>query len=428
MTKELLVFIGGVFCGYLRQNDIGQRSFTYDAGYAGPALSLSMPPSNKPYGQKQVDAFLLGLLPDNEDVRRSVAQRVGGSPNNPLTLLERMGLDCPGAVQICLPEEAGLIGSRGEELVPLNEGDIAERLRPESEREVDTWYAADEERWSLGGNQEKFALRWQDGRWYECWGSAATTHIFKPGVRGMRLEALNEYACMKLSALCGLPSEEVEYRLFCDVPAVIATRYDRMVEGQVVRRLHQEDACQALSVIPSLKYAQDGGPNTQDLLGLMRRLSNPQQSIEAFTRALFWNYALGAPDAHAKNYSIVHLPNGDDVLAPLYDIATILPYERHRQEMAGTERPKPIRLAMSIGGENRVGMLERKHLERYADAAGLDRAWCVDLMATLCIAVIEHLPDAFAEVRGLPGAELMEERFTERLVPHCKHTVLALGE
>ena len=427
MSKHLLVFLSGDLCGHLYQDDSGKRTFTYEEGYEGPILSLSMPEKGKPYGPKQVDAFLFGLLPDKEEVRLDVAHHTGGSPNNPFTLLEYMGLDCPGAIQICPEDEAHLIGERGAELVPVSDEDIAARLRPESGRDADTWYSFDEERWSLGGNQQKFALRWKDGRWYACLGSAATTHIFKPGVSGMRYEALDEYVCMKLSTLCGIESEEVDYQLFCGEPAIIATRYDRIVLGDEVRRLHQEDICQALSVMPMLKYAQDGGPSTPKILALLRGLTNPKKETERFTQMLFWNYVLAAPDAHGKNYSVLHLPQGRSRLAPLYDVATILPYDRRPQQTrVGSSRFKPVRLAMSIGGENRVGLLQAKHIRAYADDANLDPQWCVDLMGTLCVEATRHLHEAFADVQGIPGAEELEERLTPRLQRHCRQIIAAL--
>ena len=47
--------------------------------------------------------------------------------------------------------------------------------------------------------------------------------------------------------------------------------------------------------------------------------------VRRFADALAWNWIIGGTDAHAKNYSL--LLSGSDVrLAPLYDIASALPY------------------------------------------------------------------------------------------------------
>ena len=51
-----------------------------------------------------------------------------------------------------------------------------------------------------------------------------------------------------------------------------------------------------------------------------------------FADALIWNWIVGGTDAHAKNYSL--LLSADQVrLAPLYDIASGLPYGTHEKKL-----------------------------------------------------------------------------------------------
>lgn len=153
-----------------------------------------------------------------------------------------------------------------------------------------------EESWSLGGNQGKFALGLHDGIWCECQGSARTTHIFKNGVIGFKFQALNEYICMATSKRCGVATSDVEYRLFEDEPALIVTRYDRArrSNGNVVR-LHQEDFCQALEIMPNQKYTSDGGPTTRDALALLCSTNRAHFNLLVFTQILFFNCLIGAP-------------------------------------------------------------------------------------------------------------------------------------
>ena len=412
---ELSVFIVGAYAGVLAQDDAGAHSFTYDAAYDGPPLSLSMPLGNRTYRTRIVDAYLLGLLPDDERVRREAGRRFGVSGNNPFALLSHMGLDCPGAVQFC-PHGMEQLLDRPEELEPLSEEQIAERLAPSSNRQEDTWFRT-AERWSLGGNQSKFALRLADGVWYECHGAAATTHILKPGIEGMRLEALDEYLTMRIARACGIPSEQVDYRLFCGVPAIVVTRYDRRMTPVGVARVHQEDLCQAMSVTPDRKYAEDGGPSTPDALRVLGMASDPRRSVRAFAAMLFFNYLMGAPDAHAKNYSLLHLDEGRCVLAPLYDAASGLPYELS----AG----RPLRMAMSIGGENRLGFVRREHVERFAAMAGMEPEACVNLMANLCDRIVDSSAKIVSEAgsSGFEGLDELAERLLPKLESHCRRTL-----
>ena len=417
-ARSLTVFIAGVRAGTLTQDDSGARSFSYDPAYDGPPLSLSMPVGNQTYRTRTVDAYLLGLLPDDERVRREAGRRFGVSGNNPFALLSHMGLDCPGAVQFCPRGEERVI-QRPEELVPLSEEQIAQRLAPPSGSQADTWFRT-EEHWSLGGNQSKFALRLVDGSWYECRGAAATTHILKPGIEGMRLEALDEFLTMRVAQACGLPTERVEYREFCGVPAIVATRYDRLATSAGIARIHQEDLCQALSVTPGKKYAEDGGPSTPDVLDVLRLTSMPQDAVRTFAAMLFFNYLMGAPDAHAKNYSLLHLDAGRCVLAPLYDVASGLPYD-----LSGG---RPLRMAMSIGGENRLGFVGREHIERFASMARIESEACINLMANLCMRIVANSARVVDEVasREVSGVDEIAERLLPRLESHCRRTLQQL--
>ena len=206
------------------------------------------------------------------------------SANNPVTLLAHIGLDCPGAVQLCLPDRMDEALSRDDDRRELTDHEVARRLKAVREEPEVSWMGL-EERWSLGGNQGKFALAGEDGRWFECRGAAPTTHILKNGVVGFRLQALNEYVCMRTAERCGVAVAHVDYRLFEDEPALIVERYDRVRDaaGKVVR-LHQEDLCQALSVMPDSKYAEDGGPAARDVLRLLAQ-TDTASSTCCFSRS-----------------------------------------------------------------------------------------------------------------------------------------------
>lgn len=118
--------------------------------------------------------------------------------------------------------------------------------------------------------------------------------------------------------MCGLQVSNVSYEVFDDVPTIVVERYDREVLAPgVVTRLHQEDLCQALGYKPSKKYK----PTASEVLQLLARDTTRQSTLD-FAAALFFNYLVGATDAHAKNYSLMHLAGSSFFLAPLYDIAS----------------------------------------------------------------------------------------------------------
>lgn len=420
--KRLSVYIAGKRAGSITQEQDGSLLFAYDANYAGVPLSLSMPVSNRVYGNKVVRPYLMGLLPDSAEVRRSLGREFGVSGENPFALLQHVGLDCPGAIQIYRESRDGEVPARSGSLTPLSDADIASRLAEMRANSGEKW-EVEKERWSLGGQQSKFALRLEGNRWYRCGGEEATTHIFKPGIPDLRLEALNELICLKLASACEIPAVRATYHLFENEPAIVIERYDRVrnAEGNVVR-LHQEDLCQALGILPQNKYAQDGGPSANDVIRTLKKTGGPsRENLRSFTKMLLFNYLIAAPDAHAKNYSVL-IDRHDAYLAPLYDVASMLPY---------TRRPGSIRLAMGIAGENRVAMLSVRRLSAFAEANGLGECGLggdalADTLANLAELIPSKLEEVVDGLSGVPGIDELGSRLVPAVSDLCSRSVARL--
>lgn len=418
MTQRTLeVIIAGQRAGTLSQTQDGLLSFAYKPDYNGPPLSVSMRVANRIYTDKQVRPFLFGLLPDDHAIRRSLGAEFGVSGNNPFELLGHVGLDCPGAIQICHENDVDSVLARAESLEPIDEDGIALRLK-QGRLQADAAWIDPHEHWSLGGQQSKFALRFENGTWNRCLGSAATTHIFKGGIRHLEMQALNEYLCMELAKSCGIPAAGVTFREYCGEPAIVIERYDRIrgANGAVVR-LHQEDFCQALGVLPENKYPENGGPGATEIIGILKTTGNTAASnIALFVEMLFFNYLIAAPDAHAKNYSLLFGPAGEAVLAPLYDVASMLPYVRPRERM---------RVAMSIGGKNRVGRVGANAIARLVETNALDdfgigAKACKRLMTELAGTIPVKLKALFNESADIPGVLELEERMMPHVASLCE--------
>ena len=427
MTRaELDVFIAGEHAGTLSQEDSGALLYRYLREYRGVPLSSAMPLSTREYRDKVVLPYLWGLLPEDIATRKRVATEASISYNNPFALLGVIGLDCPGAVQFCKQGEKAM---REEHLIPISESDIAHRL---SRARIDNsgWIAANEH-WSLGGQQSKFALRKQNNEWFVCEGAAATTHIFKSGVRGLSHQALNEYVCMQVARECGINVAKTEYYEFegerGTEPAIVIERYDRVVSDKNVSRLHQEDFCQALGCLPDNKYTMYGGPGAADILKFLTSTgSAAQTNVANFLQILFFNYLFAATDAHAKNYSLLLSPNGDHRLAPMYDVASIAPYIE-----PGQWKNKPPKLAMSIGGENRIGYLSSKHLSKMTEQCeledvGITADGCVNLIAHYAEIIPKKLAavfDALGKTSAATESKELRAHLEEPIVRLCAETI-----
>lgn len=361
-------------------------------------LSLSLPTSTETITGAPVEIFLEGLLPDDAVARRAVARVHGADPDDVLSLLAAVGKDCPGAVQLCLPDEVGQTAARTGGLTPVSDSDIEMRLAT-LRTDRDASWTMPGEHWSLGGSQQKFALRCRDDQWFEATGSEPTSHIVKPGIYALRAQAMVEHVSMRAAVRCGVPAAQTEYSSFKSEDAIVITRFDRAPTGEPggLRRLHQEDLCQALGVRE--KYESEGGPDAGTVVRLLRETSSTARAAAAnvsrFVDGLVYNTVIAAPDAHARNYSV--LLQGDDVeLAPLFDIATGLAYD----PPAGGSRA----LSMSIAGQLDPARVTPETWKKFCEAVSVDEAVVLDKVREVAEVAPGAMAEALAEIDDWDGA------------------------
>lgn len=413
--RHLEVFVAGKHAGELRMSPQGALSFIYDSSYDGPDLSVALPFSSVPHSGKTVYAWFDNLLPDDPQVRLGMAAEAKSSTGL-FPLLQHFGLDLPGAVQAVAPDNLASLYQREEGYVQLTRSQVAERLAriaaAEDEHRARAWAQSDEH-WSLGGMQTKLALREWDGRWHECLGASASNVIVKPGAWGLHQQALVECVTMDLARRCGLPSASVKIESFDGMPALVAQRYDRFTSPDTgaITRIHQEDFCQATGTVSTCKYAADGGPSALDLMEILNAAEG--NSRGRFVDALLFNYLTASTDAHAKNYSILHPEGRRFLLAPLYDLASAAPY---------LKKGKTYHLAMSVGGENRLGWLRKSTLSRFAQANDLELPALTTRIDELAEAIKQNLETSLNAYSQCEGIDELAETLIPRLTALCTAT------
>ena len=388
MGKALSVFLKNKYAGRI-STDSGNITFKYDSRYNDVPLSMSMPVSNQEYSQRYIIPWLDGVVSSDTAQRRSLQRRYDLEKSNPIDILTKDGLECAGAVQFTKLGEEDRINTSHIELI--NRRYIANLTLIDSppgmystscSYRTDPW-AAPGMHWSLSGCQGKGVYVKANCDWYAPFDAAVTTHIIKPGVVGFTGEAFTETWTMKLAQLCGIAAANVEYSFFDGYPAIIVERFDRKDE----HRIHQEDFCQLLHYGVDKKYSDQGGPSTIDMLKAINDYTDKykEYSLVEFTKQLFFNYLTLSTDGHAQNYSMQILDDGAK-LAPMYDCATYAPYYTDNSN---------LRLAMSIGGENRKGRLGIKNIKKYAAAAGLNEVVAYDIMMNLINEIFIQMEDAY---------------------------------
>jgi serine/threonine-protein kinase HipA len=268
-----------------------------------------------------------------------------------------------------------------------------------------------DEHWSLAGQQEKFALARIKGSWYEAHGSAATTHIIKPGIKVLHHQALVEHATMAAAARLGVDVAGSELLRFGDQWAIVVRRFDRVADaGGNIIRVHQEDFAQALGRLPERKYESRGGPGLADMVRLLRRQSTGlADDMLALADFLVVNLVAGAPDGHAKNISMLYTP-GRRWVAPLYDLATGLAYASEAVDRS---------VAVSVGGERQPAKIYRKQWDKAARTLGLGAEQLRQRVRSLATGFPVAFADVLEELREAPGAGEVAERAVPALQAHC---------
>src|ERR1700730_12367817 len=311
MTNHLIAFAEGLTMGTVTYGKNGRLAFAYSGEWlASPTaypLSVSIPLATGRQGQSKIEPFLWGLLPDNEIVLGQWARKFHVSPRNAFGLIANVGEDCAGAVQFVRPERLDAVRSGApREVQWLDEAGVADRLRALRQDQSAWRLPRDTGQFSLAGAQPKTALLRQNGRWGIPSGRLPTTHILKPPTGHFDGHAENEHICLMLARSLGLPAAQSKVMRFGEEIAIVIERYDRQRKGNDIIRVHQEDICQALGIMPTRKYQNETSPSPVDIVELLRTYSTDRQAdLDTFVAALGFNWLIAGTDAHAKNFSLL---------------------------------------------------------------------------------------------------------------------------
>jgi serine/threonine-protein kinase HipA len=371
VSGELIVLLSDREVGCVRQDQRRRLKFIYNdewrEAHGAYPLSLSMPLAASEHPHDVIEAFIWGLLPENELVLERWAKKFQVSARSAFALISQVGEDCAGAVQFVRPDRLDAVLNSGPgDIDWLDEFDIATRLKTLREDHSAWRRPSDTGQFSLAGAQPKTALLLQDGKWGIPSGRIPTTHILKPPTGAFDGHAENEHFCLALARALGMPTASSMVTHFGDEVAFVVERYDRgVIDGRIVR-IHQEDMCQAFGVPPIKKYENEGGPGVSRIVDFLRENSgSSREDVQTFIDAVAYNWLIGGTDAHAKNYSILIGAGGRVRLAPLYDLASILSYDEFD--------PLKLRLAMKLGGKYRLRDITSRSWEKLSEALRLDK-------------------------------------------------------
>ena len=219
----LRVLLNNRLVGHLVKEPGGAIGFRYDESWLtwdqAIPVSLSLSLREDAYEGLPVVAVFENLLPDSENLRRRVAEKIGADGTDFYSLLSRIGRDCVGALQFIPEGDDAAFDTANIEGQPVSDECVEKLLKNLAQAPLGLDRNQDF-RISVAGAQEKTALLLHEGKWWKPSGTTATTHIFKTQIgtlpNGIDLSnsVENEYYCLKLMAAFGLPVNAAEIHVF----------------------------------------------------------------------------------------------------------------------------------------------------------------------------------------------------------------------
>lgn len=345
-------------------------SFAYDGAYLATSdaasISASLPLADHPFKNKSVSAFFAGLAPEG-DMKRLVSASVHS--DSYASHLARLNEESLGGL---LFGTNPVLDDTHRGLEPLAADDLR-RLRDEPKQAA--FDLGMTSRLSLSGAQSKAGLYHvgddPTAGWFRPFGTMPSTHIVKTPDAAFPHQTVNEALCLGTARECGF--EVASWELIPvngGEPLLAVRRFDRVLDDAcatsnglpIPRRLHQEDFCQASSLMPDMKYEPSEGHYLSRCAHVIASSSsNPFGDRALLLQSIFFDYLIGNCDNHLKNHAMLW----DDTwrtreLAPRYDITCTTIYPQIYLEMG-----------VSLSPSRRIDQVTSTDIDRAISEAGV---------------------------------------------------------
>ena len=408
MARSFDVVLHGRVVGTLRESDTGYVVFKFTESYRrtrqrdvlGQTFIDKLDDAHIGK-QRELPPFFANLVPEGE-LRPFLEEKLGIEHGDDLGLLETVGHDLPGAVEV--RAGPGAVREPDED----SESELAKAVSPRPLTNTN-----EELRFSLAGIQLKFSvIRAQEkvtlpvsserGDWIikldslRFPGLVENEHAILSWAReaGFVVPACELIQTTRLHGLLGRYAKP-------EVNALLISRYDRKAGD----RIHQEDFAQVINARPANKY---GNITYEELAFLVQNIIS-HSARDEFLRRLVFMIASGNSDAHLKNWSLVYPNRRNAELAPLYDqVATV----------AWSDELEPV-VALKLAGVRRFEHLSNETFTRFAERIGV----VPEHVATLVDETLERLARAWVRARKSEHWRLAPAH-EQALRAHWQHTPL----
>lgn len=411
MKQKLNVYYEDLKVGELIQDDELLLSFAYSYEWLNYShhfqLSLAMPLQKESFGNKISLSFFENLLPEG-DVRRALG--VSNSTSGTFEFLKEYGSDCAGAIVL----SKTIINKSAKNRV-LKEIDFETLEEAIENKESIAELIAEENLGylSIAGAQDKYPAIVSGEKIYLPQGSEPTTHIIKTPIfrSGVKESVFNEYYCMHLAKRVGLKVPNCFLLNTGEHYLYVIERYDRNVKKKKVKRLHQQDFCQALGIVSDKKYEALGGPSLKDCYNLIINNVGVKTRIEATFMFLDWicfNLLIGNNDSHSKNLSFLLIANKIE-LAPFYDLICTAIYPKLSNKFA-----------FKIGDRDEFSRVGKKQLNQLELELDLKEGTIIERMLKMITNITSHKDILLEEFMGHYENVKIINKISDLIDKRCK--------
>ena len=423
-TDELNVWYEQQLVGFLWKNDLDRMGFRYDKGWLenelGFPISVQLPLQELEYSPDQGIAhrFFANLLPEGQ-ARTSIVNSLK-IPNSDFALVKAIGGECAGALSI-LPYNASPLSPDDWQYELLTTDKLSQLIKRRGPIYSFSKKTRVQVRLSLAGAQDKLPILIKNGEFFLPQNEAPTSHILKFTVTGLSHVPAYETVLTMLARKINLPVVEMKLQTLTGLPTerpddsfVVIKRYDRVVDEEgKIRRLHQEDFCQALGYGYDKKYQGQGGPTFAECLNLLREQSDePAIDSELLLQWHSFNWLAGNSDGHAKNISLLSREQNSRQLSPFYDLVCTRAIDHI-----------DVTLAFAIGGQLDPGQIKRENWEAFAQECDTNRNYLIGLVKDQAENILEMLPLALDEFNDQYGEYKALQRVEKVISKQCKNAL-----
>ncbi|HGG56295.1 MAG TPA: type II toxin-antitoxin system HipA family toxin, partial [Nannocystis exedens] len=360
MMRAVEVLLGGRLIGSLAEDDHERWQFRFSKAYRRlndrPLLGQFFEDDLRgTYRGKKgaLPPYFANLIPETSgELRPLLEAQLEIARGDDITLLERLGRDLPGAVEVRQIAELP-----HEHAVGLDDG-----IGPTEPSERDEEWI----RFSLAGFQLKFSvllakekitlpMHGSRGDWLikldseRFPGLCANEHAVMLWAKTAGF-TVPEIRLMPSSALLGKLGEYAEP----DTYVLAVKRYDREPQGKI----HQEDFAQVANLSPEHKYDQ----KTYEWIARIASACVGGSAANEIIRRLVLMIASGNVDAHLKNWSFIYPDGIRAELSPLYDQVATVAWPQLKRK-----------LALKFAGVKELSKIGREDFSRLADRARFPR-------------------------------------------------------